>query len=116
MLRPTAFALLATVVLGCSTGSAIGGSENRSPASLQVVKRVPLTVQGRSFRPRETVRLTTGKQARIVRANQGGTFVITMGGPDRCSTTRVLATGSEGSRVILKVLPSPACPPTAKSP
>jgi hypothetical protein len=115
MLRPIASALLVTVALGCAAGSAIGGSENRSPASLQVVKRVPLTLQGRSFRPRETVRLTAGKQSRAVRANRGGTFVITMGGPDRCSTTRVLATGSAGSQVILKILPSPACLP-AKSP
>jgi hypothetical protein len=103
--------VLAALALGCSTGSAVGGSESRSKASLQVVKRVPLTLKGRSFQPGENVSLAVGAQRKNVRANQSGTFVVTLGGPDRCSTTRVLATGSEGSRVIVKMLPSPACLP-----
>ena len=111
MLRPASAALVAMVALGCSTGTAVGGSEKRAPATIQVVKRVPLTVQGHSFRPRETVRLRAGGRALTVRASQSGTFVTTLGGGDRCSITRVLATGSAGSSVVLKVLPSPACPP-----
>lgn len=111
MLRSIAFAFLATVTLGCSAGSAVGGSETQSSASLQVVKRVPLTLQGRSFQARETVRVTLGRRARSVRANQSGAFVVTLGGPDRCNTSRVLATGSGGSRAVVKALPSPECPP-----
>jgi len=112
MLRPLGMVLLAAVALGCSAGSAVGGSESRSAASLQVVKRVPLTLKGRSFRPAETVRVVAvGARTRSVHANQNGTFVVTLGGPDRCSSTRVLATGSSGSQAILKVLPSPACLP-----
>jgi hypothetical protein len=107
--------LLAGMALGCSPGSAVGGSESGSTASLQVVKRAPLTLKGRAFKPGETVRVATGAQRKSVRANRSGTFVVTLGGPDRCNTTRVLATGSGGSRAILKVLPSPACPP-ARSP
>jgi hypothetical protein len=99
------------VALGCSAGNAVGGSEKRAPATIQVVKRVPLTVQGRSFRPRETVRLSAGGRALTVRANRSGTFVATLGGGDRCNTTRVLATGSAGSSAVVKVLSSPACPP-----
>jgi hypothetical protein len=115
MIRPLGIVLLAGLALGCSVGSAVGGSESRSTASLQVVKRVPLTLKGRSFRPGETVRVAAGAHERSVRASQGGTFVLTLGGLDRCNATRVLATGSGGSRAILKVLPSPACLP-AKSP
>ncbi len=111
MLRPLGIVVLAALALGCSTGSAIGGSESRS-ASLEVVKRAPLTLKGRSFQPGEKVRLAAGAQTRSARANQSGTFVVTLGGPDRCSSTRVLATGSKGSSAIVKVLPSPACPPS----
>jgi hypothetical protein len=112
MLRPLGMVLLAAVALGCSAGSAVGGSESRPAASLQVVKRVPLTLKGRSFRAGETVRVVAaGARTQRVRASQSGTFVVTLGGPDRCSTTRVLATGSGGSQAILKVLPSPACLP-----
>jgi hypothetical protein len=111
MLRPLGIVVLAGLALGCSTGSAIGGSDDRATASIQVVKRAPLTLRGRSFQPGERVRLTVGRQTRGARANQSGIFVVTLGGPDRCSTTRVLAIGSEGSNAIVKVLPSPACPP-----
>ncbi len=111
MVRSLGVALLAAAALGCSSGSAVGGSESRSTASLQVVKRLPMTLKGRSFRPGERVRVSAGAQMKNVRANQGGTFVVTLRGPDRCSTTRVLATGSGGSRVILKILASPDCPP-----
>jgi hypothetical protein len=105
--------MLTALALGCSTGSAVGGSESRSKASLQVVKRAPLTLKGRSFQPGERVRVAAGAQTRSARANQSGTFVVTLGGPDRCSTTRVLATGSKGSSATVKILASPACPPTA---
>jgi hypothetical protein len=115
MFRTLGIVVLTALALGCSTGRAVGGSESRSTASLQVVKRVPLTLKGRSFQPGESVSLVAGARKKSVRANQSGTFVLTLGGPDRCSTTRVLATGSGGSQAILKVLPSPACPP-ARSP
>ena len=44
-----------------------------------------------------------------VTADVNGSFVITIRGTTRCDNVRLLARGSAGSYVVLKVLPLPAC-------
>jgi hypothetical protein len=44
-----------------------------------------------------------------VTAGADGSFVITIRGATRCDNIRLLARGSAGSYVVLKVLPLPAC-------
>jgi hypothetical protein len=112
MLREPAIALLlAAVALGCSAGSTVGGSESStsSKASLQVVRKAPLTIRGQGFRARESVRVSASGRNWRLRANPAGTFVLTIGSGDRCNSVRVRAVGSGGSMVVLKVLPSPMC-------
>jgi hypothetical protein len=113
MLREPALALIAAVALGCSTGSAVGGSDSASSskASLQVVRKAPLTIRGQGFRARESVRVSAAGQNRQLRARANGTFVLTIGSGDRCNVTRVLAVGTGGSYAVVKVLPSPMCAP-----
>ena len=45
------------------------------------------------------------------KANGNGYFVITIPGSSRCDSSRVLARGSAGSFVVVKLLPSPECLP-----
>jgi hypothetical protein len=113
MLREPAIALLAAVAVGCSTGSAVGGSDSStsSKASLQIVRKSPLTVRGQGFRAGEGVRVSASGQTWRVRANPGGTFVLTIGSGGRCNSTRLLAVGSRGSYAVVKVLPSAECGP-----
>jgi hypothetical protein len=113
MLREPALALFATVALGCSAGTAVGGSESStsSKASLQIVRKAPLTIRGQGFRARESVRVSASGRNWRLRANPAGTFVLTMSSGDRCNSVRVLAVGSGGSMAVLKVLPSPECAP-----
>jgi hypothetical protein len=111
MLKP-AIALLVTVALGCSAGTAVGGSDSSPRPSLQIVRKAPLTVRGRGFHARESVRVSAAGRSRRVRANPDGAFVLTLGAQvDRCNAVHVLAVGTGGSRATLKILASPQCPP-----
>jgi hypothetical protein len=113
MLREPAIALLAAVALGCSAGTAVSGSESTSSskASLQIVRKAPLTIRGQGFRARESVRVSAAGRNWRLRANPSGTFVLTISSGDRCNSVRVLAVGSGGSYAVVKVLPSPECAP-----
>lgn len=112
MLRQTVIALLVTSALGCSPGTAVGGSDSATgKASLQIVRKAPLTIRGQGFRARESVRVSASGRSWRVRATGSGTFVLTLGSGDRCNSVRVLATGSSGSYAVVKVLPSPECAP-----
>ena len=57
------------------------------------------------------MRVTAGKRIVRTRANGDGYFVITIPGSRRCESSRVLARGSAGSYVVVKLLPSPECLP-----
>lgn len=84
---------------------------------LRLTDRDPLTLRGRGFEARERVRVTLYAPVsarRVKRANVNGSFqvIFLSVSADRCEMVRALVTGDEGSRVILKLLPSPACAPT----
>ena len=83
--------------------------------SLRIVDSKPIKVRGENFRANENVRVTAGRRVLRTKANGNGYFVITIPGGDRCSSTRVLARGSEGSYVVVKTLPSPQCLPARTS-
>jgi hypothetical protein len=113
MTRAPAIVLACLVVLGCSTGSAVGRSTPSSKPSLQLVRTAPMTVRGRGFRAGERVSLTLGAGRRATaRADRRGSFVASFeAGSSRCERVRVVAVGSHGSRAVLKMLPAPACMP-----
>lgn len=113
MLRQPAIVLFAAIALGCSPGSAVDGSESAatSKASLQIVRKAPLTIRGQGFRARESVRVSAAGRNWRLRASRDGTFVLTISSGDRCNSVRVLAVGTGGSYTVLKVLPSPECAP-----
>jgi hypothetical protein len=79
--------------------------------SLRIVQTKPIKVRGEHFRANENVRVSAGKRAVRTRANGDGFFVITIPGSGRCSGSRLLARGSAGSFVVVKVAPSPECLP-----
>jgi hypothetical protein len=112
MFRQPGTALLVTVALGCTAGTAVGGSETATKASLQVIGQAPMTIQGHGFRAMERMRVSAaGRQWRL-RAGPRGSFVLTLRGADRCRIIRVVAVGSRGSRAILRILPLQPCGPS----
>ena len=70
-----------------------------------------MTIQGRGFRSTESVRVSAaGRQWRL-KASRRGSFVLQLRGADRCKILRVVAVGSAGSRVILRIMALHQCPP-----
>ncbi|HEX6658337.1 MAG TPA: hypothetical protein VF065_09670, partial [Ilumatobacter sp.] len=67
MLRQPVIALLVAAALGCSPGTAVGGSDSATgKASLQIVRKTPLTIRGRGFRAGEHVRVSaSGRNWRL---------------------------------------------------
>jgi hypothetical protein len=112
MLRQPAIALLVAVAFGWTAGTAVGGSERAAKASLQVISQMPVAIQGRGFRARESVRVSAaGRQWRL-RAGPRGSFTLTLRGVDFCKLVRILAVGSRGSRAILRIMPLQPCGPS----
>ena len=114
MTRTLLIALAAALALGSSSGTASGRSDANATPTLRLVRMAPLAVRGEHFRAGERVRFKVNGRQRAARAaaNRRGAFVVTLGDrASRCDTVRVLAVGSAGSRVVLKILPSPACSP-----
>jgi hypothetical protein len=110
VLRFLSTTLLVSVALGCAAGTAVGGSESTTKASLQVIGQAPMTIQGRGFRSQESVRVSAaGRQWRL-RAGPRGSFVLTLRGTDPCRIVRIVAVGSAGSRAILRIMPLRQCP------
>jgi hypothetical protein len=107
--------LLAAAGLVIALAASAAAGRSLSPR-LRLVRPAPLTVSGQSFKPSERVRLvlsaTQVSRKRTVRATSGGSFVasfsITLG---RCNGFTVRATGSGGSKALLKRPPLPACLP-----
>ena len=112
MLRQSALVPLVAVALGCAAGTAIGGSETASKASLQLIGHAPMTVQGHGFRSRESVRVSAAGRLWRLRAGPRGSFVLTLRGVDTCRIVRVVAVGARGSRAILRILPLLPCGPS----
>jgi hypothetical protein len=108
--RQFAIALLATIALGCGAGSADGGPEEATKASLQVVRQTPMTIRGQGFRPQESVRVSAAGRQWHPKAGARGSFVLTLRGANRCKIVRIVAVGSDGSRAILRIIPL-ACAP-----
>lgn len=106
-------AAAAVIVLGFSV---LRGSPARAgQPALEVIRWSPLTVRGERFRSREHIRVTAGTIAARAGADGDGIFVVSVPGASRCDTTRLLARGSAGSYVVLKMLPLPACLPARSS-
>lgn len=112
MLRQLAIAVLMTVALGCSAGTAVGGSETATRASLQVIRQTPLTIQGHGFRSQESVRVSAAGRQWRPKASARGSFVLTLRGANRCTIVRIVAVGSDGSRAVLRLMPLRSCGPS----
>jgi hypothetical protein len=84
---------------------------NAAKPSLRIVQTKPIKIRGEHFRANESVRVTAGQRVVRTKANGNGYFVITIPGSGRCSGSRVLARGSAGSFVVVKLLPSAECLP-----
>jgi hypothetical protein len=112
MFRQSAVALLVTVAVACTAGTAAGGSETVAKASLQVIDEAPMTVQGHGFRARESVRVSAADREWRLRASLRGSFVLKLRGVNGCRILRIVAVGSGGSRAILRILPLQQCAPT----
>jgi hypothetical protein len=101
--------------LACSTGISAPEPDvtdaTYARASVKVVKRVPLTVRGTHFRSSERVRISAAGRNWRLRATPTGTFTATLRGVHRCDSVRMVVVGDEGSRVVVKILPSPLCAP-----
>jgi hypothetical protein len=81
-----------------------------SPA-LKLITTRPVQVRGTSFAPRETVRVTVRAGNGVTRAatatDQRGDFAATVRGAvvSRCASLVITATGSGGSRAVLRRFP-----------
>jgi len=105
-------ATVAIFALACTAGiSAAQPEATAARATVNVVKRVPLTVRGTHFRSSEHIRISAAGRNWRLRATPSGTFVATLRGIDRCVFVRMVVVGDEGSRVVVKILPPPACAP-----
>jgi hypothetical protein len=108
-------ALIVLIACGATATSISAGGSGK--ANLRLVDRDPLSVQGHGFKPRERVRVTASEpewQRKTIRATATGSFRVAFSeiAVDRCSLVRVATIGAQGSRAVLKVLPSPMCSPS----
>jgi hypothetical protein len=103
---------LGAIVLALAVGfTAFTRSTSASKPSLRVSASAPLRITGRHFQARERVRVSAGTRFARATASGDGSFVATIAGATRCNTVRVLARGSAGSYVVIKLLPAPECMP-----
>ena len=101
-----------TIALGLALGfTMLNRSSPAQKPSLRITTSAPFKVSGRHFHGREHVRVSAGARVARTTASGGGSFVVTLPGATRCNTVRVLARGSAGSYVVVKLLPAPACMP-----
>lgn len=108
-----ALAVTGVVVIAIVVGFTVLGRSGTAAAhpTLRVTRSSPMTIRGDHFRSSERVDLTAGRRTVRARASGAGTFVVTIRGVTRCDVARVLARGSAGSYVVVKMLPSPECLP-----
>jgi hypothetical protein len=99
------------VVLGFTLLDGPGSKPNAGRPALRITRTAPLTVRGEHFRSGEQVRVTTAMKSAQGKASGDGTFVVTIRGATRCDTLRIVARGSAGSYVVVRLPPQPACLP-----
>jgi hypothetical protein len=90
-----------------------GGAAAFGHASLSVVDRQPVVLEGRGFHPLERVRVTLEirvTRVKDVRAGRAGSFRVTFLGTNvpHCGGMFARARGASGSFATLKI-PLPAC-------
>jgi len=109
-MRFLAIALAATALAGAAPAVAAG-------PSLRLQTGTPLVLVGSGFRSAEHVTVTaSGVRVlhwRVIAVR--GAFRVSLGGLvlSRCNAVSIVAVGSAGSRVVLKI-PRPACMPVQK--
>jgi hypothetical protein len=115
-MRPAITTAVAILALACTASTGVARPDGAAArASVKVLKRDPLTVRGSHFRRKERVRISAAGRTWRLRATPSGSFVVVLRGIDRCDAVRMLVVGDEGSRVVVKILPSPLCAPQRSS-
>ena len=113
MRRPLRLLVMTATVLVLGALTAISTAAVSRP-SLVVVKRQPLTVQGRHLKPHAHVRVTltsSGQTTRRVTVGRSGRFTVTFTQTlDRCTQWTVRVTQSGRAAVIVRG-PNPQCTP-----
>ena len=108
-----AAAVLLLIAALATSGVAASGESASRPA-LKLMSGTPLRVAGSHFLAGERVHvaaISARKASKRVVANANGRFVATLAvAYDRCNGLIVVATGSRGSRAMLK-RPELLCPP-----
>lgn len=114
---PTVVAMVAAVVLSCTSPSLANGDGAPASPSVKVADWQPLVLRGSRFRPfeRVVIRVFDASSPTVVkrlRATRRGTFVATIATAkvDRCSGVSIVVTGA-GGRVAKTLMPLPLCPP-----
>lgn len=103
---------LATVAAVAAVAAAAPAVAARTP-SLKIEKATPLVVRGLGFHARETVTLTAPVGRLRMRTTATGGFLASFqSGVDRCSGGRIVAIGTSGDRVVLR-LPQLMCAPAS---
>jgi hypothetical protein len=107
---------LTLVALVSAGHAAAEPTASHSHARVSLLQRSPLKVQGAGFHRHERVRVVArvGGQASLIRhvkARRSGRFVVSFGGQTSppCGLLRVNATGSRGSRAVLRGIKLPDC-------
>jgi CelD/BcsL family acetyltransferase involved in cellulose biosynthesis len=112
-MRRISLAAVAVAVLAISPTV----SAEQTRPTLRILDFTPLTLAGRGFKPRETVKLVASQaelmRVRKARATAAGRFRTAFTGFNisRCRGTLVLrALGARGSRVTVRLLQPLSCP------
>ena len=106
-MRRAAFAVAAVGALAVAALVPQGVGQTTRGARLNLLDTSPAMVQATGFRARERVRLVVSQPALMVRnvtAGSGGGFTMRLAGvnANSCQGFSVVATGSNGSRAMLK--------------
>ena len=107
--------LLALTATMIALGACVAAGSSSGPR-LVVLKRHPLTVQGRHFKPHAHVRVTlisSAQTTKRVTVSRSGRFTVTFTQtPDRCTQWTVRAT-QPGRAPVLVRGPKPQCLPAS---
>ena len=102
--------MVATLVLALPATASV-----QARPSIRIVSNSPFVVAGAGFRPGEQIRVLAHRGAdrvgRTLTATQAGTFRARLAAfrGSACMIVSVNASGSRGSRAVLKIIP--LCPP-----
>ena len=95
------------LLMAALAGVAAASAQARATPALRLVARTPLTVAGAHFAPRAAVAVSVESVRVTTRADAAGRFRLVVRGVPLggCSSPRVLAVDSRGSRASLRVPP-----------